>query len=148
MQDPTTGEFIPQSSEYLTTVPGPDLLNAFRSQLCNKKGILGSDALSRLPEIIHVDAQRWGSAMPFHRHLDDESSTRKVIVGVPYDSGRFPMAPTKQERDGDKSFLIDESLMLIQAGDMMSSYTPGFEGAVLSGYDVAQHLHELLCNSG
>ena len=30
MQDPVTGEFMPQPPEYLETVPGPDLLKAFR----------------------------------------------------------------------------------------------------------------------
>lgn len=147
MQDPKTGEFIPQSSEYLTTVPGPHLLNAFSSQLCSGDGILGIDALNNLPDVIHLDAQRWGSAMPCHRHLDEGSKTREDIAGVPYDAGRFSLAPTKLERQGQASFLIDESLMLIQAGDMMSSYTPGFEGAVLSGCDAAEHLHQLLSSA-
>ena len=30
--------------------------------------------------------------------------------------------------------------MLFQAGDMVSGYTPGFEGAALSGIALAQHL--------
>ena len=148
MQDASTGEFIPQSSNYLTNVPGPDLLNSFSQLLCNGKGILGSNSLDKLPNITHLDAQRWGSAMPCHRHLDADSKTRKVIAGVPYDSGRFSLAPTKLEiQDSHETFLVDNELMLIQAGDMMSPYTPGFEGAVLSGRDAAEHLYNMLQSS-
>ena len=152
MQDAKTGEFIPQSNDYLTNVPGPDLFNAFTKLLCDKgengNGILGDDALDNLPKVVHMDAQRWGSALPCHRHLDDKSLTRKIIGGVPYDSGRNPLAPTKLERQqsspSSSSFLVDESLMLLQAGDMMSNYTPGLEGAALSGYDAAEHLVKML----
>lgn len=152
MQDATTGEFIPQSPDYLTTVPGPDLCNAFKSLLCQNGGILGENALEKFPNVAHLDAQRWGSAMPCHRHLTastSSSSTRKVISGVSYDSGRFPLAPTKEERQGDgqKSFLVDESLMLFQAGDMMSTHTPGLEGAALSAVDAAEYLHSKLHTS-
>ena len=42
------------------------------------------------------------------------------------------------------SYVADEELMLFQAGDMVSSYTPGFEGAVLSGMDAAHRIAELL----
>jgi len=147
MQDPKSGEFIPQTKEYLTTVPGPDLKNAFYKELMSTDGILGNDALSSVPRIIHMDAQRWGSAMPAHRHLDEDSHTRKVISGVPYDSGRSPLAPTKIVtcRHGDeRTFLVDEKLMLFQAGDMMSTFTPGFEGAAISGMDAAEYLFEKL----
>ena len=144
MQDSITGDFIPQSKDYLTTVPGPDLIKAFCNDLTSKDGILGDNALSLslvdIPKVVHVDAQRWGSAMPTHRHLDDSSQTRKVLSGVAYDSGRSPLAPTKLEecRRGDgQSFLMDDNLMLFQAGDMMSNYTPGFESAAISGSDAA-----------
>ena len=155
MQDAKTGEFIPQSNDYLTNVPGPDLFNSFTKLLCDKEdGVLGDDALDNLPEVVHMDAQRWGSALPCHRHLDDKSLTRKIIGGVPYDSGRNPLAPTKVERqqqqdeqESSSSFLVDESLMLFQAGDMMSNYTPGLEGAALSGYDAAEHLVKMLSTS-
>eukprot|EP00979_Chaetoceros_neogracilis_P015000 scaffold5222_cov282-Chaetoceros_neogracile.AAC.15 len=151
MQDPKTGDFIPQSEDYLTTVPGPDLIKAFCKDLTSNKGILGEGALSDndIPNIIQVDAQRWGSAMPCHRHLDDTSKTRKVLSGVPYDSGRSPLAPTKLEacsHGDDKSFLMDEELMILQAGDMMSTYTPGFESAALSGLDAATCLWRKLSN--
>lgn len=147
MQDPKTGEFIPQSKEYLTTVPGPELTAAFSNEVTSTAGFLGKDALSSLPQIIHMDAQRWGSALPCHRHLDESSITREVISGVPYDSGRSSLAPTKKEicRDEDENtFLMDEGLMLIQAGDMMSTFTPGFESAAISGMDAAEYLMEKL----
>ena len=87
MQDPITGEFIPQSKDYVATVPGPELYNAFEALICQEDGcgILGKDALDvkTLPKVVYMDAQRWGSAMPSHRHLDMNSSTRRVISGVP-----------------------------------------------------------------
>jgi predicted NAD/FAD-dependent oxidoreductase len=45
------------------------------------------------------------------------------------------------------SYLADESMMLFQAGDMMSSFTPGFEGAALSGCDVAERVAQLIFGS-
>jgi hypothetical protein len=150
MQDPKTGEFIPQSKEYLTSVPGPDLYNAFVSLLRRRSGdetIAGEDNdVQRqeisLPDLIHLDAQRWGSALPCHRQLTSESTTRRLISGVPYDHARYPLAPTKVERCGE-SFLYDEDMMIFQAGDMMSSHTPGLEGAALSGCDAAERLREI-----
>ena len=139
MQDQKTGAFIPQSPDYLTTVPGPELLAAFEEIVCDKTGILGDNALCKLPTHVFMDAQRWGSALPCHRHLRHESSTRKVLSGVPYDSGLHPLAPTRIEEDS-KSFLADDDLALYQAGDMMSNHTPGLEGACLSGMDAAEHL--------
>eukprot|EP00580_Thalassiosira_gravida_P018379 CAMPEP_0201676944 /NCGR_PEP_ID=MMETSP0494-20130426/42997_1 /ASSEMBLY_ACC=CAM_ASM_000839 /TAXON_ID=420259 /ORGANISM="Thalassiosira gravida, Strain GMp14c1" /LENGTH=494 /DNA_ID=CAMNT_0048159781 /DNA_START=16 /DNA_END=1500 /DNA_ORIENTATION=+ len=156
MQDPKTNEFIPQSDDYLTSVPGPDLCNAFKRSITNRDGILGENALESLPEVVHVDAQRWGSALPCHRHLrsDDSATTRRIISGVTYDAGRFPLAPTKEEGGqadvggcgggGNGSFLVDEGMMLLQAGDMVSNHTPGLESAALSGYYAAGYLHEKL----
>ena len=152
MQDPKTGEFIPQSKDYLTAVPGPDLSNAFCEEVLRT-----FDSVKEMPKIVFLDAQRWGSAMPSHRHLTETSETRKVISGVPYESGRSPLAPTKEEQclersgnnDGDcksRSFLVDNELMLLQAGDMMSRYTPGLEGAALSGHDAAEYLARKLSN--
>jgi predicted NAD/FAD-dependent oxidoreductase len=133
MQDPKTGEFIPQSKDYLTTVPAPDLLNAFQKALV--------DIMDEFPDVIYLNAQRWGSAMPSHRHLDRESSTRRVLSGVPYDSGRAALAPTiRTDSEVGLDFIADDDLMLFQAGDMMSRYTPGFESAAMSGMDAAEHL--------
>ncbi len=146
------GEFIPQSKDYLTSVPGPDLADAFCAEITSENGILGENTLKKndVPKIVYLDAQRWGSAMPCHRHLDDKSTTRRIISNVAYDSGRAPLAPTKLERQTsgeDKTFLLDESLMLFQAGDMMSDYTPGAEGAAISGFDAAESILELLCRN-
>ena len=145
MQNEKTGEFIPQSKDYLTTVPGPDMVTAFESiLLTNYPNIIGPS----LPKIVHLDAQRWGSALPCARQLTIQSATRKVISGVPYDSGRYPLAPTKMERhESELSYLADEGMMLFQAGDMMSSFTPGFEGAALSGCDVAERVAQLIFGS-
>jgi hypothetical protein len=152
MQNEKTGEFIPQSKDYLTSVPGPEMVTAFESILLTNYPY---NICPSLPKIVHLDAQRWGSALPCARQLTIQSATRKVISGVPYDSGRYPLAPTKMERlhhesNNDQSllsYLADESMMLFQAGDMMSSFTPGFEGAALSGCDVAERVSQLIFDS-
>jgi len=136
MQDSKTGEFIPQSSNYLTTVPAPDLLRAFQKAL--------SEKVDEFPKVTYLNAQRWGSAVPCHRHLNDESRTRQVISDVAYDSGRAALAPTSRRNDADFDFLVDEGPMLFQAGDMVSRFTPGFESAALSGIEAAEHLITLL----
>jgi len=148
MQDAITGEFIPQSADYLTTVPGPDLYNAFKV-LIGKETTLD---IETLPKIVFMDAQRWGSAMPAHRHVDinsSSSSTCRKISGVNYDCGRHSLAPTKEEGGSEdekkkRSFLVDDDLMLLQAGDMMGKHTPGFESAVISGIDAAEYLYDKL----
>merc|ERR1712086_1075941 len=77
MQDPTTGAFIPQSPDYLTTVPGPDLLKAFQEELSNNY----SDSIGdQFPNVVYMNAQRWGSAMPCHRQLRESSETRSVYL--------------------------------------------------------------------
>ena len=151
MQDTKTGAFIPQSPSYLISVPGRDLEEAFRHELLNPDGVLGREgtlAKDAIPKTVYLDAQRWGSALPCHRSLNSESSTRRVISGVPYDGQRMPLAPTKVDRaeagDDGANFLADDELGLIQAGDMVSVYTPGFEGAALSGMDAAEHVLSLL----
>ena len=146
MQNQTTGEFIPQSSDYLTTVPGPALEAAFRRIVSS--GRLGGHNGHDLPKTIYLNAQRWGSALPAHRCLDEASPTREIISGVAYDPGGGDLAPTQVERAHCRSFVSDESKMLFQAGDMVSSYTPGFEGAALSGIDSANRIHKLLAAKG
>jgi len=160
MQDAKTGAFIPQSPSYLTSIPGPDLEGAFRDALSDPDGSIGQEEgailqKDAIPKTVYLDAQRWGSALPCHRSLDPESSTRQVISGVPYDGKREPLAPTRVEErigrgdDDGANFLADDEIGLIQAGDMVSVYTPGFEGAVLSGMDAAEHvLNMLAVNNG
>lgn len=140
MQDPKTGAFIPQSKDYLKSVPGTDLKNAFLEEITSTKGILGDKALTSLPEVVHIGAQRWGSAL---RHLNNnDAASTKEIMGVDYGSGGSPLAPTKLEEcnEDERTFLVDENLMLFQAGDMVSSYTPGFESSAISGIDAAEYL--------
>eukprot|EP00978_Attheya_sp_CCMP212_P040650 scaffold224238_cov55-Attheya_sp.AAC.1 len=158
MQDAETGAFIPQHEDYLTTVPGPDLEHAFREALtvAAKNGKHSSNIPvidpSKMPLTVYLNAQRWGSAMPCHRHLDETSPTRQVLSGVPYDSSRAPLAPTRFEDhhndvvgfESQAHFIADPESMLFQAGDMMARYTPGFEGAALSGMEAAEHIKQLL----
>lgn len=141
MQDPKTGEFIPQHPDYLTTVPGPDLERAFRRIV--QEGRLGKID-GPLPKTAYLGAQRWGSAMPAHQHLTERSPTRKIIGGVPYDGGRGQQAPTVCVQKNLQSFVADDEQLLFQAGDMMSTYSPGFEGAALSGVDAAHYIFDLL----
>jgi hypothetical protein len=141
MQDPRTGEFVPQSREYLTSVPGPELCGAFESLLRRRADGTIDESYS-LPNVVHLDAQRWGSALPCHRQLTGDSPTRRWMSGVPYDPARRPLAPTAVERGGG-SFLADEGLMIFQAGDMVSDLTPGLEGAALSGRGAAERLRRM-----
>jgi predicted NAD/FAD-dependent oxidoreductase len=136
MQDKETGAFQPQTREYLTSVPGPDLERSFRSSLKSQWKV-------DLPKVSFLSAQRWGSALPAHRLVNTSSDTRQIIAGVAYDSKRGCLAPTEAEA-GTQSFLADDGLMLFQAGDMVSSYSPGFEGAAISGMDAAEHICKLL----
>ena len=139
MQDEATGAFIPQSKDYLTTVPAPEMEKAFMEALRRSERLPPGET----PRRIYLNAQRWGSAMPAMRHLDEASSTRECIGTVYYDSGmlREPgsLAPT-QEASMGPHFIEDEALMLFQCGDMVSGYSPGFEGAALSGLDLAARL--------
>mmetsp|Transcript_48450 Transcript_48450/g.58454 ORF Transcript_48450/g.58454 Transcript_48450/m.58454 type:complete len:486 (+) Transcript_48450:144-1601(+) len=142
MQD-DDGNFLPQTPQYLTTIPGPHLEQAFREHVTSIIEVTQQQQ-QPLPKTTYLNAQRWGSGIPSHRHLDESSPTRAVVSGVPYDVGRAPLAPTRVEnvRSGPTpdNFLYHEGFNLYQAGDMMSVYTPGFEGAALSGMDAATHL--------
>lgn len=140
MQDPQTGAFIPQSPDYLCSVPAPQLEAAFRRLL--KAGKVGDfKDTSEVPKTSFLNAQRWGSAMPSHRHLDESSPTRQVISNVAYDGGRGSLGPTTKDRDG-RSFVVNDSLRLIQAGDMVSCYTPGVESAMLSALEAVDYIME------
>ena len=98
-----------------------------------------------------MDAQRWGSALPSHRHVacDNESETRKSISGVYYDQLRAPLAPTAmccegREQDnnlsGETNFLRDESVGIYFVSDMVSRYTPGVESAIISATECAHKI--------
>ena len=66
---------------------------------------------------------------------------------MPYDGRRGALAPTQREKLDQDNFLADDELGLIQAGDMVSVYTPGFEAAALSGIDAAEHALQKLFES-
>eukprot|EP00798_Chlamydomonas_sp_ICE-L_P004205 gene4205-14315_t len=165
MQDPVTGAFIPQHDDYLLTVPAPELVKEFLtlSGFKSVTGLLttdlngvpstggdrthreGNEHADKVPEIVFWGAQRWGSALPGHRHVarDESSSTRHILAGVAYDSACHRLAPTTAELD-ELSYVADDRVGLIHAGDMVSAYTPGFESAVLSAVDAAEHALELI----
>lgn len=135
MQDAKTGKFLPQSPDYLLSIPGPELYQEFL-RICG---------LPMDRKVSYLNAQRWGSALPANKVLanDESSGTRKVLSGVAYDAGRGSLAPTRREKD-EKSYVCDDSIGLLQCGDMVSSYSPGFEGAVLSALEAAEHLSNLI----
>jgi predicted NAD/FAD-dependent oxidoreductase len=138
MQDAKTGEFLPQERGYLQNVPAKELLASFL------KAVNISE--SNTPNIVHINAQRWGSAMPAPRHLatDDSSPTRCYLSGVAYDTGKCELAPTKAEGSNANSFHYDETLHLMQIGDMISNQTPGMEAAVISAVEGAKFVMEIL----
>ena len=136
MQDLKTGVFIPQSSDYLLHIPAPEMCNEF----------LRLVGISQDREKVYINAQRWGSAMPAMRHLanDVNSPTRHTIAGVSYDSGLSSLAPTRLCGLDSRSFVGDDDIGLYQIGDMVSSYSPGYEGAVLSAAQISNHLKALI----
>ena len=59
MQD-ADGSFVPQSDDYLNSVPGPPLLAAFAEAVAPMLEAAGR----AMPAVAYSQAQRWGSAMP------------------------------------------------------------------------------------
>jgi len=59
-----------------------------------------------------------------------------------------PLSPARLDNDDGPSYVADPDLMLFQAGDMVSSYTPGFEGAALSGMELADYIRDLFQQRG
>ena len=137
MQDEKTGEFLPQEPDYLKKGPATHLLSSFLKAMNISK--------SDTPKILHISAQRWGSALPAARHLatDKSSSTRKYIGGVAYDIGQGALAPTIIEGTDDTPFCYDKTLNLLQIGDMVSNLTVGMESAVVSAVQAAAFVASL-----
>jgi predicted NAD/FAD-dependent oxidoreductase len=143
MQDAATGAFIPQAPDYLLSVPAPELVLAFLRRVSRE---------DRYGDIIHLDAQRWGSALPSERSIarDEDSPTRCMVSGVPYEGGIFKLAPTTKYTDDaatedsqeHPSFIKDDGIGLYMASDMISRYSPGAESAVLSALECAAHIKE------
>ena len=134
MRDPTTGAFRPQENEYLNTVPGPELLEAFIDVV--------RSYLPEIPSVIYLQAQRWGSGLPAPDSI--ESSDLEEICGTTYVkslNSSLVYQTTKDDKDSErKDFVADDELGLYYAGDFCSHRNPGFEAAALSGLDVAKHI--------
>ena len=143
MQDVKTGEFIPQEPGYLKNVPAKQLVSSFL------KAMNISD--SATPNILHLNAQRWGSALPAPNHhvIGNNFSSRWILSGVNYDVGKSKLYPTTINEDikEESSFYYDDKLSLMQIGDMISNYTPGMESGVLSAVEGATFLMEMLKSS-
>jgi predicted NAD/FAD-dependent oxidoreductase len=154
MQDPVTGEFLPQDNAYLNTVPGPALFQAFveavqrslTAAAATAAGQNGGDAAVVLvPETTYMQAQRWGSGLPAPMVGLLEKNI-ETVCGVRY-ATHIPNLvyprPSNNENDADatvRDFLADDAQGLYYAGDFCSQRCPGFEAAALSGLDVAEHM--------
>ena len=153
MQD-ERGVFIPQSDKYLNGEAGPghDLLAAFQRALAPK---LLAAGVERFPEVVYMQAQRWGSALPAptdevgdgpSSSSRSSSSTVRLVAGVEYECSDTLGLMPPTEGDGvrpEDEFIADDALRLFYAGDFASRRTPGFEAAALSGRACAEHMLSL-----
>lgn len=147
MQDPETGAFIPQSDEYLNTVPGPALLEAF-VRLVRHRLIKGRT----VPAASYLQAQRWGSAFPapaFNggRDRDGASSTTKTLSGTRYETGALRLrcdAIDEAASTSEPNYFADDGLRIYYASDYVSRHTPGVEASCLSALDAAEHIAQVL----
>jgi hypothetical protein len=154
MRDPVSGKFKPQEDSYLNTVPGPALAKSFldtiRPYLLKKKE--GSDETTNndddyenvssvLPEIMYLQAQRWGSGLPLPKSLAGDIHE---ICGTEYASSLLSSSSSlvypRPETIAVPDYVFDDELGLYYAGDFISYRNPGFEAAALSGLDVATHI--------
>lgn len=132
MRDKETGTFKPQENDYLNTIPGPTLYNAFLQAI--------EPYVPDKPSAVYLQAQRWGSGLPVTEELCDEI----------YDElgGRFVAKLNKplvhETVNTDRDFVADDDLHLYYAGDFCSNRCPGFEAAALSGMNAAAHIKETL----
>lgn len=146
MQDEETGEFLPQEPEYLKDTIASELIASFLKTVRRQKAAEDEGEV----KVKYRHAQRWGSALPAPRHLatDLDSPSRLYLSGVAYDTGMCPLAPTTTMEMGE-CFHYDDSLQLMQVGDMVcSSTTPGLESAVVSAVRGAEHIMGLLRKEG
>ena len=134
MRDPVTGAFRPQEDDYLNSIPGPALRDAFFDLV---RPYLGD---SQLPRTVYLQAQRWGSGLP----IDPSRVLPKDIeevCGTTYasnvDGSLVYPAPLSSS---SKNFVADDNMGLYYGGDFCSHLNPGFEAAALSGFDLAKHI--------
>ncbi len=133
MRDPITGEFRPQENDYLNTIPGPALFDAFL------RAIMPQLPDNETPKSTYLQAQRWGSGLPVPDSLVDKE---EEIVGTRYCSelkSSLAFLTTQNQGDCDE-FLADDDHNLYYAGDFCSYRNPGFEAAALSGVSVARYI--------
>jgi predicted NAD/FAD-dependent oxidoreductase len=136
MRDPVTGAFRPQENNYLNSIPGPALFDAFLEAV--KPHLSDKD----IPQPIYLQAQRWGSGLPVPDFLVDEAHD---IVGTKYCSklkSSLVYLPPDEIEGGPRDYIVDDELNLYYAGDFCSHRNPGFESSALSGVNVARHVVE------
>eukprot|EP00802_Teleaulax_amphioxeia_P005418 Tamp_05422.p1 GENE.Tamp_05422~~Tamp_05422.p1 ORF type:complete len:477 (+),score=89.84 Tamp_05422:53-1483(+) len=148
MQDPVTGAFRPQEDEYLQSEDGPakTLLRAFAAALAP------SLEAGKLPEVLYMTAQRWGSAMPAPvnvggRDAHGSGPETKLVMQVPYDSAQsLALVPSEAAANTamDDDFFKDDDIKLYYAGDFCSRRLPGVEAAALSAKHAALHMAAVL----
>ncbi|KAG7351830.1 NADP-binding Rossmann-like domain containing protein [Nitzschia inconspicua] len=146
MRDPVTGEFQPQESDYLNSIPGPALVEAFFDVVRAQIATTHSDNKFEPPNIVYLQAQRWGSGLPAPETITTDVQD---ICGTRYaatltSSLVYQPPPSAAVVGGDSSlvqdFVMDDTLGLYYAGDFCSHRNPGFEAAALSGLNVAKYI--------
>jgi len=137
MRDPVTGAFRPQENDYLNTVPGPALKEAFFEFV---RPYLEEDAQALLDQpLVYLQAQRWGSGLPVDPEMVAPENVEE-ICGTTYASkpkGSLVYATSVEEI---QNFVADDDERLYYGGDFCSKINPGFEAAALSGFDLAHHI--------
>ena len=143
MRDPITGAFLPQDNDYLNSIPGPDLFQAFCDAI---KPLLKHG--SNPPKAVYLQAQRWGSGLPVSEGIVPDKSHLHDIHGSRYASA---VSSLVYDRPSDAShqqdFVALDGERLYYAGDFCSYRNPGMEAAALSGLDVAKHILSQLGHS-
>jgi hypothetical protein len=139
MRDPVTGAFRPQENDYLNSVPGPALRDAFFDLV---GPYLGDSPLP--PQTVYLQAQRWGSGLPIDPKKVAPEHTEEVC-GTTYASKVkgsvvYSTPPSLTSSSPSQNFVVDDAMGLYYGGDFCSHLNPGFEAAALSGFDLAKHI--------
>jgi len=131
MQD-AAGAFLPQSDDYLNSVPGPALTAAFAEAVAPLLEAAGRP----MPAVVYSQAQRWGSAMPAPHSWEGQPVE---IMGVTYQSAIPPLLRPRPP-GAEADFVAADEQRLYYAGDFCSRRAPGLEAAALSAVDCATHV--------